>query len=97
MAGDAVAVRFFIRFCGCIWLEWLRYLLADHSLTVSLRSRSMDLSILELQNARERDLDDWATLFERADRRFKYLGGGKPEGANLWILEARWDGGGGAA
>lgn len=53
--------------------------------------------MLELPNSRKRDLDDWATLFERADSRFTFLGGRKPEGASLWILEARWDGGGGAA
>lgn len=71
--------------------------LADHSLnSFFLRSRSMDLSMLELQNSRERELDDWAKRFEQADSRFKFLGGSKPEGANLWILEARWDGGGGA-
>lgn len=52
--------------------------------------------MLELQNSRERELDDWAKRFEQADSRFKFLGGSKPEGANLWILEARWDGGGGA-
>jgi hypothetical protein len=35
--------------------------LADHS------SSSMDLTMLEIQNSYERDLDEWAALFERAD------------------------------
>ena len=47
--------------------------------------------MLSLFNAQERDLDDWAKLFEMADPRFKFLGGKQPEGAVMWILEAVWD------
>ena len=47
--------------------------------------------MLSLFNAQERDLDDWAKLFELADPRFKFLGGKQPEGAVMWILEAVWD------
>lgn len=47
--------------------------------------------MLELQNARERELDDWAKLFEEADKRFKFMGGKQPVGVNLWILEAVWE------
>lgn len=54
--------------------------------------RSMDLTMLELQNAREREMEDWAKLFEDADPRFNFLGGKKPEGASLWILEVVWEG-----
>ncbi|CAG8952635.1 hypothetical protein HYFRA_00009742 [Hymenoscyphus fraxineus] len=54
--------------------------------------RAMDLTMLELQNARERELEDWAKLFEDADPRFKFLGGKQPKGASLWILEAVWEG-----
>ncbi|CAG8977109.1 hypothetical protein HYALB_00011354 [Hymenoscyphus albidus] len=54
--------------------------------------RAMDLTMLELQNARERELEDWAKLFEDADPRFKFLGGKQPRGASLWILEAVWEG-----
>lgn len=54
--------------------------------------RSMDLTMLELQNAREREMEDWAKLFVDADPRFKFLGGKKPEGASLWILDAVWEG-----
>ena len=53
----------------------------------------MDLTMLELQNSCERDLDDWAALLLRADAGFKFLGGQQPEGSNLWILTARWEGG----
>ena len=47
--------------------------------------------MLELQNAREREIDDWASLFAQADGRFKFLGGKKPDGSNLWIMEAVWE------
>jgi hypothetical protein len=56
------------------------------------RLRSMDLTMLELQNSRERELEDWAKLFEEADARFRFLGGKQPRGANIWILEAVWEG-----
>jgi hypothetical protein len=52
----------------------------------------MDLTMTELQNSHERELDDWAKVFERADPRFEFLGGKLPAGANLWILVARWKG-----
>ena len=56
---------------------------------------SMDLTMLELLNSAERDLDDWAALFSQADVRFQFLGGQQPAGSHLWIMQARWDGGGG--
>lgn len=51
----------------------------------------MDLTMLELQNSCERELDDWAALFPRADSRFRFLGGQQPTGSNLWIMTARWE------
>jgi len=54
--------------------------------------RSMDLTMLELQNSRERELDDWAKLFAAADPRFDFMGGKQPAGSILWILEAVWKG-----
>ncbi|KAL9118984.1 MAG: hypothetical protein Q9187_004464 [Circinaria calcarea] len=54
--------------------------------------RCMDLTMLELQNSREREMDDWKALFEMADGRFKFLGGNQPNGSRLWILEAVWEG-----
>lgn len=60
-------------------------------LVLTARNRSMDLTMMELQNSLERDLDAWAKLFEDADPRFKFQGGKKPEGSHLWILEAMWE------
>ncbi|KAI9873469.1 MAG: hypothetical protein M1830_000374 [Pleopsidium flavum] len=54
------------------------------------RIRSMDLTMLELQNSREREIDDWAELFRQADARYKFLGGKQPKGSRLWIIEAIW-------
>jgi len=56
------------------------------------RLRSMDLTMLELQNSCERELGDWAKLFEEADNRFDFKGGKQPAGSTLWILEAVWKG-----
>lgn len=53
---------------------------------------SMDLTMTELQNSHERELDDWAKVFELADPRFKFQGGKHPAGANLWLLVAEWKG-----
>ncbi|TVY17141.1 O-methyltransferase bik3 [Lachnellula arida] len=54
------------------------------------RLRSMDLAMMQVQNSRERDLDDWAKLFLEADERFAFKGGKQPEGSSLWILEVEW-------
>ena len=51
----------------------------------------MDLTMLELQNSRERELDDWAALLKQADPRFNFLGGSQPPGSNLWIMEVIWE------
>lgn len=53
--------------------------------------RSMDLTMMEMQNSKERELDDWAKLLEEADKRFDFTGGKQPKGSNLWILEAEWN------
>lgn len=54
--------------------------------------RSMDLTMTELQNSHERELEDWAELFRLADSRFEFQGGKLPKGANLWLLVAEWKG-----
>ncbi|RYO89405.1 hypothetical protein DL766_010432 [Monosporascus sp. MC13-8B] len=56
------------------------------------RLRSMDLTMTEIQNSHERELDDWAKVFELADHRFEFQGGRQPVGANLWLLVAEWKG-----
>ena len=55
------------------------------------RLRSMDLTMMEMQNSLERELDDWERLFTGADSRFKFKGGKMPQGSRLWILESQWD------
>lgn len=51
----------------------------------------MDVTMLEIGNAKERDLDEWKGLFTRADTRFKFKGITQPEGSNLALLEAIWE------
>jgi len=51
----------------------------------------MDIGMLAILNARERDFEDWQHLFQQADSRFDFLGLTKPRGANLAIIEARWE------
>ena len=58
----------------------------------TIDDRSMDLTMLELQNSKERELDDWKALFNEADERFEFLGGEQPAGSRLWILRAKWTG-----
>ncbi|KAK7730360.1 hypothetical protein SLS53_009060 [Cytospora paraplurivora] len=56
------------------------------------RLRSMDLTMTEIQNSHERDVDDWASLFEQASSKFEFQGAILPNGANLWVLVAEWKG-----
>ena len=48
--------------------------------------------MLEIQNALEREVDDWAALFKAADERFEYEGSTQPEGSSLWMMVAKWRG-----
>jgi len=50
----------------------------------------MDVGMLTMQNARERDRDDWISLFKRADERFNFVGVTEPEGSDLAIIEFTW-------
>ena len=52
----------------------------------------MDISMLEIQNSRERELDDWADLLRRADSRFRFMRATQPQGSKLHLLEAVWSG-----
>ena len=45
-----------------------------------------------IQNAKERDADDWAELFAAVDPRFKLGEIVKPSGSALSIIEAQWSG-----
>lgn len=53
---------------------------------------SMDLTMTEIQNSHERQVEDWAKLFELADPGFEFQGASLPKGANLWMLVAVWKG-----
>lgn len=50
----------------------------------------MDLAMKTLQNAQERDQDDWVDLFKKASLRFKYIGTQTPKGSQLSIIEFEW-------
>lgn len=52
----------------------------------------MDLTMTEIQNSHEREVDDWAKLFELASPGFDFQFANLPNGANLWMLVAVWKG-----
>ncbi|KAH9997465.1 S-adenosyl-L-methionine-dependent methyltransferase [Xylariaceae sp. FL0662B] len=54
--------------------------------------RGMDLTMAEIQNSHERELDDWIDLFQLADHRFEFQEAKRPDGSNLWILTVVWRG-----
>jgi len=51
----------------------------------------MDLAMLQIQNSREREVQDWRALLEEADSRFRIVGLNQPRGSKLAIIEAIWD------
>ena len=51
----------------------------------------MDLTMLALLNAKERDVPGWIDLFAQADPRFKFLGAETPSGSRMSIMEAIWE------
>jgi len=54
--------------------------------------RTMDCFNQVTVNAREREVDDWAELFSRADRRYIFRGAWKPINSHMWFIEAEWSG-----
>lgn len=52
----------------------------------------MDMIMLSLFNAREREYSDWEQIFKEADPRFKDVRIWVPEGATLSIIEGTWTG-----
>ncbi|CAJ2513258.1 Uu.00g013770.m01.CDS01 [Anthostomella pinea] len=52
--------------------------------------RAVDLTMLEIENAREQDLEEWKSLFLQADSRFAFQGVKQPPGSYLAILECIW-------
>jgi hypothetical protein len=53
---------------------------------------NMDIGMLQLLNAQQREMQEWPELFRKADDRYRYLGAKKPEGGIRWIIEAEWQG-----
>ena len=58
----------------------------------SKKNSGMDMIMLSLFNARERERADWEQIFAEADPRFKDVKVWVPEGATLAIIEAVWAG-----
>ncbi|KAF4628102.1 hypothetical protein G7Y89_g10046 [Cudoniella acicularis] len=61
-------------------------------LTLVSINRCHDLYMKGIQNARERDPDDWAQFFESADPRFRFHGVDTPKGSILSFMCATWEG-----
>ncbi|PVI04246.1 putative O-methyltransferase [Periconia macrospinosa] len=53
--------------------------------------RSLDLTMLIIGNAKDREVHEWKTLFEQADARFRFKGVRQPPGSRLAIIEVEWD------
>lgn len=50
----------------------------------------MDIAMLGIHNAKEREKDDWIELFKEADPRFKFAGIKQLEFSRMGIVEAAW-------
>lgn len=57
---------------------------------IERQMRSFDLVMSAIQNAKERELSDWAELFRRADDRFEFQGASRPPGSNHSLILAIW-------
>jgi hypothetical protein len=53
--------------------------------------RDLDMTMLTLLNAREREVAEFRMLFEKSDTRFKWVGARLPEGSKMWEIEAMWE------
>jgi len=54
------------------------------------KDRGYDLAMLQNFNSKERDADEWRTLFEQADDRLKLDRISCPPGSILSVIEAKW-------
>ncbi|PNP55793.1 hypothetical protein THARTR1_04013 [Trichoderma harzianum] len=52
--------------------------------------RTMDVLMKAVCNSREREVDDWRSLFEQADKRYRWQGAWKSSG-KLWFIESIWE------
>ncbi|XDG07411.1 hypothetical protein ABKA04_007026 [Annulohypoxylon sp. FPYF3050] len=55
---------------------------------------NMDIGMMQLLNAQERDETQWRELLAKADARFQWIGVTRPPGSALAIIEASWGGSG---
>ncbi|KAL9620550.1 MAG: hypothetical protein Q9160_004911 [Pyrenula sp. 1 TL-2023] len=55
-------------------------------------ARSFDLAMKGIQNAKERDADDWARVFRDCDAGFEFQGIQKPPESTLSFISATWKG-----
>ncbi|KUJ07170.1 O-methyltransferase-like protein [Mollisia scopiformis] len=53
--------------------------------------RAYDMLMMTLFNARERELEDWITLFTQADKRFKFVGVKKMEVGTMSVITVVWE------
>ena len=60
--------------------------------TFERKTRSLDLTMLLLANAKEREPEEWRRLYEEADPRFQFEGITSPEGSDMSLIVARWEG-----
>ena len=51
----------------------------------------MDMDMLAIQNAREREMDDWIGLFEKADRRFRFVSATAMENSASAVIVVTWE------
>ena len=54
--------------------------------------RSFDLVMSAIHNGKERELSDWAELFQAADKRFEFQETIQPPGSNHSLIVAVWTG-----
>ncbi|KAI1424878.1 S-adenosyl-L-methionine-dependent methyltransferase [Xylaria sp. FL1777] len=59
---------------------------------MNLRLRGFDLVMTSIQNAKERELEDWVNLLRLADERFEFEGVTQPTGSFNALLVAVWKG-----
>lgn len=50
----------------------------------------MDIAMMTMQNAQERDKGEWVDLFKRADERFQFMKVVQPEKSDLAVIEFIW-------
>ncbi|MCJ1313933.1 hypothetical protein MMC25_007613 [Agyrium rufum] len=63
----------------------------DMALWREKQLRSMDLDMLAILNARERDTEEWKALLQEADPRFKFVSVKRPKNYNLAIIDFHWE------